>query len=154
MATVKSIKDYKKLMDKRVQGLKQAGIKTSADSANLMVKYAKRNAPRKTGATRNGIRRRKSKDGYTVESWVPGTFKQNLFANQTAPFRTLNIKKFNRYFKAPQQVMYGKSAESPTGKPIRWTGQPRFFLRATEKLIPVWRKRYLANTSKALRVNV
>jgi len=45
-----------------------------------MVLQARKAAPRKTGRLTTGIRKRATKNGYTVSSNVPGPFKYNRWA--------------------------------------------------------------------------
>lgn len=154
MATFNSITKYRKVWKNRIKELRKQKNLSEKDASEFMVKTARSLAPRKTGATIKGIRMRKGKNSWTVESWVPGLFKQNLFANQTAPYRTLHFEKPNRFYTSPQTVVYGSGAVSPSGNSIMWTGLPRFFhfatLRTREKFKDIVKK----NTNKALRVSI
>ncbi len=151
MATV-PLRDASRLWSSRMKRLATSGRNDSLLGAKLMQRLAKRLAPRgKTGATVRGIRRRKVKDGWSVESWVSGSFKQNLWANQTSPFRTLRFSKPNRFFAVPQTVVYGRSAKSAGGRSIVWTGTPRFWHFSSLRMKKVYRRLSVRNTRKSLR---
>lgn len=158
---VYTLNQYPRVWDKRIKQLRRASQKSEKEAAELLKLMAKRNAPYKTGKTREGIRVRKIKEHYTVESWVPGKFKQNLFANRTAPFRTVKYPKGawlppNKSFSgrwtqiapAGTVAVYGQSPN------WRWTGQPRFFHFATLRTRERFPKIVLRNTKKALRVSI
>lgn len=149
-----TLQGYRKELSNKIKRLRKSGDKSSFTASKYMVAQAKRLAPRKTGQTISGIRKRKRKSGqWTVESWVPGTFKQNMFANQTAPYRTLNYSEqsIQPFYAIPQKVVYGKGAISPSGNQIRWTGTPRFFHFAWLRTRDYFRKVTNVNTKKALR---
>ena len=129
-----------------MRALKKSGSLTTLQGAKLMQRTAKKLAPKKTGETMRGIRRRKNKLGWTVESLVRGRFKQNLFANQTAPFRTLRFIKPNKFFASPQTVVYGQSATTPGGKSVVWTGKPRFWHFASLRTRKFVKKISIKNT--------
>jgi hypothetical protein len=135
MVNTYTIKQYPGILNNRIKSLNKAVRRNPSKAATFLVKKAKQLAPRKTGATIRGIRKRKLKKGYTVESWVPGTFKQNMWANRSDPFRT------NR-----RMGMYGKGQ--------RITGTPAFFTVAThitrKKFFDTMRK----DTKKSLRVRI
>jgi len=153
MATIK-LKNAGKMWTARIRALRKVKKATPLQAAKLMQAHAKRNAPRKTGETIRGIKRRKAKNGWVVESHVRGRFKQNLFANQTAPYRTLRFKKSSKqpFFATPQTVVYGRSATTPSGKSVRWTGKARFWHFAALRTKKVYRQQATKNTRKALRV--
>lgn len=141
--------------------MRKQAVKSASEAADYMVVQAKGMAPRKSGETIRGIRKRPRKKGYVVESTVPGRFKQNLFANQTAPFRTINYPKgawigpsksytgrWNMIAAPGTKAVYGQSPN------WNWTGTPRFFhlatLRTRSKFLQITRR----NTLKALRVSL
>ena len=147
-------------MDKRLKELKKVQKTTPLVGAKIMQTTAKKLAPRKTGETIRGIRRRKAKNGWTVESWVPGRFKQNLFANQTAPFRTVRYPKGAW---APPRGGKGWTMIAPPGTVAvygqspgswRWSGTPRFWHIASLRMKGKYRKLARKNTQKALRVGL
>jgi len=150
MATVR-LRDAPKLWSRRERRLKREQKVTPLRAAKRMQSIAKKLAPRGTGETIRGIRRRKVKNGWVVESLVRGRFKQNLFANRTAPFRTLRFVKNNRFFRSPQSVVYGRGGVSSGGNPIRWTGTPRFWHFASLRMRKKYGRQALKNTRKALR---
>jgi len=94
MVTIK-LQNYRRLWATRLRALKKTGKKTTLIASKYMQGQAKKMAPKKTGETLRGIRRRKVKNGWVVESVVSGRFKQNLFANQSAPFRTIKFSRPN-----------------------------------------------------------
>lgn len=154
MPIYKSLKEYRIAWNKRAKALKRSSIKSTKQAANLMVAEAKKRAPRSTGETISGIRKRKQKRGYIAESWVPGRFKQNLFANRKAPYRTLNFRKGSnsKYYANNQKVRYGDNAITPSGKQIRWTAKPFFWNRSAHVVKKKFIKFATNNTRKALRV--
>jgi len=80
------------------------------------------NAPEKTGELKSGINvKQVNPNKVIVTSKVRKSFPYNLFVNRTEPYRTLDYRKYNHYFKVPQKVTYGKHAVSPSGKDIVWT---------------------------------
>lgn len=160
MPTFTSLRQYRKAWKKRIRKIEKGADSASSKSSRLMVAEAKLRAPRKSGATIRGIRRRKTKLGYKVESWVPGMFKQNLFANRQPPFAVLNFttKSIQPFFAIPQTVVYGNRAISPSGNIIRWTGVvirgQGFWTLAFNKVKRKFPKMVIENTRKALRVSV
>jgi len=140
--TYKSLGAYRAALKKRANLIKKAGDKSLDASTRFMVNTAKRLAPKNTGQTIRGIRRRKNKkDEWYVESWVPGKkgFKQNMWANKTDPFK--------------QPKMWWNS-----GKPTRYgdgthktTGTPGFFSVAAGQTTKHFRKMTIKNTRKALK---
>ena len=148
MATFVSIPAYRKELQRKIKELKKDQTRSPAKAASYMVLQAKRRAPRYSGQTIQGIRRKKSGKSYTVESWVPGTFKQNLWANQTSPFRTLHYRKGNFRFgiKKGTRAIYGK-----TPSHFNWSGTPRFFHIATNMTRRKFGEIARKNTQKSLR---
>jgi hypothetical protein len=126
----------------RAKELKRQGIKTTRDVADYLIRSAKGMAPRKTGATRQGLRVKPRAKGHVAESWVPGRFKQNLWANQTAPFRTIHP-----WWNQGKATRYGDGSH-------KTTGQPQFFHLATLRARTYNSKIARQNTQKALRVSI
>ena len=158
MPTFRSIQEYRQTINNRIKKLNKQNITTSKQAAKLMVQYAKKFAPRSSGQTISGIRKRKRKGSWVVESKVPGNFKQNLFANMKVPFRTLNFgaKGGGRAYAPNQKVRYGQPAKSRSGKQIRWTAHGAakkigFFNLAALRTRPKFRKFAVDNTRKILR---
>ena len=155
MATFRSIPQYKAYNKKRAKRLSKAGIKTSSQAASYMQARAIQFAPHHTGETIMGITKKSKGKQYIVESKVKPKgkqgFRQNLWANQTAPFRTPLWKHGNRKYgiKAGTRGLYGVSPSHFT-----WTGKPRFFHWATVDTQVRFRKLGRKNTRKALRVTV
>ena len=150
MATF-TMNQYQKVWRKRAIQIKKNGIKSAFQAARYMVAQAKSRAPKKTGETMEGIYKKKSKDGYTVISDVNTEFKQNMWANQTAPFRTLFWKHGNRKFKIKPGTK-GLYGVSPTH--FKWTGHPRFFHFATLATREMYPKIARKNNLEALKVTV
>jgi hypothetical protein len=159
MATY-TVSQFSKVLNKRRRELRKSGTTTCAKASKFMQDLAKHLAPKDSGETVRGIIRRKKGKGYEVTSWVPGTFKQNLWANQTAPFRTLRFPKggwippgksyTGRYVKIANPgdaIVYGQDPR------FNWTGTPRFFHIATIRSREAFRKLAIKNTKKALRVS-
>lgn len=154
--------EFRAIMKAKADAVKQSGKKSSLEAAKFMTFTAKRYAPHSTGDTINGIRYRAKGKGYEVTSSVVGHkgFKQNLFANQTAPFRTIRYTRWNPVYAYPQTVVYGQHAMSRSGKPIKWTARPRgqyqgrFWHWATLDTQTYFGKVARANLKDALRVRV
>lgn len=144
MATVRSVKEYQRLMKKRSNMLRKQNIKTASKTATFMQATAIKLAPRYTGQTIRGIKKKKTGKGanYAVESFVPGTFKQNLWANQTAPFRTIRP-----FWNQRRPTVYGDGTHFSSGT-------PRFFHFATLRARKKFQKLGRQNTRKALKVSL
>jgi hypothetical protein len=136
MGTFRSLQQYRECWKKRAKELRKQGANTSLEAAQMLVAQARSMAPIKTGATMAGINYRKKGKGYVVESTVPSEFKQNMWANQTAPFRS------NK-----RMGVYGEANHN-------YTGTPRFFHLATLRVQKMFLKLARNNVRKALRVNV
>lgn len=143
-----------KMWDKRIKALKKAQKKTPLVAGKFMEATAKKLAPVATGELLRGIRKRKKGRGWVVESRVRGRFKHNLFANQTAPYRTLRFRKNSRqpFFATPQNVVYGRGAKTVGGKTVRWSGKARFWHFASLRTRALYPKLVRKNTRKALRI--
>jgi len=153
MKVTTNAKKIAKQMTQISKVLRKSGIKTQREAADRVVINAIRLAPKHTGATIRGIRSRKTKNGYIAESTVPGKFKQNIFANQRAPYRTLNfgVRGGSYYYGPTQTVIYGGSAFNRDGEPILWTGTPRFFDRAVQLVQKKYPRILARNTKTALK---
>tara|TARA_Y100000310_G_C20688151_1_gene820442 strand:+ start:2874 stop:3332 length:459 start_codon:yes stop_codon:yes gene_type:complete len=150
MAVVRSIQEYRKLTEKRIQALKRSGDRSSLAAAKHQVLQAKRLAPRATGVLRGNIRKRKLKSGkWQAESWVPGNFKYNLYVNRSPGYERLVYKKSNRRFglKVGDVVIYGRSPAH-----WRWTGMSRYWDLAVNKTRRFFGRTARRNTQKALRI--
>lgn len=142
MPTFRSISAYRAEWRKRYKSLRRAKDKSELTTAKLVQSTAKVLAPVYTGATVEGIRVRKSPSGYTVESWVPGIFKQNMWANRTPPFDRPTMR-WNKH----KPTLYGDGSH-------RTSGTPRFFDIAVNQHKKSFRRIVRENTSKALRGKV
>ena len=89
MANFASIGAYIAFQNRRIRAIKKSGIRTGKMAAQFMVVTARKFAPKDSGATRRGIRKRRISKGWIAESRVKGNkgFKQNMWANKTDPFR-------------------------------------------------------------------
>ena len=139
MATYKDLKSYRAGLRRKINAIKKGADRSIKTASKYQVMQAKRLAPRDTGATIRGIRRRKNKKGWAVESWVSGVFKQNMWANQTSPFAAPLMRWNNR-----KPTIYGDGTH-------HITGEPRFFDIATKLTRKVFFKTAVAHTRKALR---
>lgn len=145
---IRNLQAFRERMKLRSKRLLNSQIKSLDEASSFMVINAKRLAPYKTGETINGIRKvKKSNSQYRVESTVPGRFKQNLWANQKAPFRTIRWEKGNRRFgiRPGTTGFYGTSPAH-----FKWTGTPRFFDRAAQLTQKKIKGVFVKNTSDAL----
>jgi hypothetical protein len=165
MGRYRSLGQYRAVLNKRISLLKRNSNKTNKQIAELVMNRAKRFAPQDTinkdssGETIRGIRVRKMKGGWQTESWVPGQFKQNLFANNTYPYEILNYPK-GAYIPASKS-RFGKTVKVlPAGSaavygklPVhwRWTGKPGFFTWAVDKTRRDGFKMQLKTSKKAMR---
>lgn len=142
MATY-TMDSYQKVWAQRAKAIKRNANKSAFQAARYMMAQAQSMTPRKTGATRAGIRKRKSGNAkYMVTSTVPGPFKQNMWANQTAPFRTIHP-----WWNNGKPTVYGDGSH-------RITGKPRFFHFATLRTKEKFPKITRANNLKALQVTI
>jgi len=151
MATYRT-KDFRKVWNARLRKLRKNGIKSGATASRYMKGQTTKEAPYHTGETLSGIRRFMKKNNWVVESKVVGRFKQNLFANQSAPFRTVHFNKKQPFYSVPQTVVYGKQAISASGKSITWTGLPRWWHFSAVRTRDVYRDLIRKNNKQALRV--
>lgn len=125
------LSEYPRVWDKRIKALLRVKKKVPQKESELLMLRIKKDAPRqifnprfklkpgkKPGDTKHGIRRRQKKNGqWTVESWVPGDFKQNKWANRDPGYEAPKMN-WNR----------GKPTRYGTG-PATYTGKPMFFSR-------------------------
>jgi hypothetical protein len=155
-----TVKQYQKVWRAKARAIEKAGIKSVKDAATFMVYTARGMAPKKSGATLRGIVARPMGTYKTaVRSYVNSTFKQNLWANQTAPFRTIHPwwnhgtsiriagTKGIVTSVAGAPTVYGDGSHKVTGK-------PRFFHFATLDTRDNYLKIARKNTQKALRVGL
>lgn len=156
MVQTSNLPAFKQRMSIRAKNVVKYARDANNSSARYMLLTAKRLAPRHTGETIRGITKKEVKKGFEVVSKVNGPFLQNFFANQIAPYRTLNFKakggKF--YYASNQKVVYGGTALTWTDKQITWTGTARFWHFALLKTQDIFGKLHRSNLKKALRVNV
>ena len=135
-----NLTEFRSQLKTKIRALNKSKIRTSKQAANLVVLHAKRLAPRHSGATINGIISKKiSRFGYRAISEVPGDFKQNLWANQKAPFKKPKMR-WNKF----QPTLYGQG-------PANYTGTPRFFDRAVQLVQKKYKKIAVRNTKSALK---
>lgn len=146
MPKFNSIASYKAYNQKRAKALHKAGIKSSSQAASFMKATAKRLAPHYTGETIRGITSKREKDYHIVTSKVSPKgitgFMQNMWANQTAPFRSVRM----RWGKG-KKVIYGDGTHHTSGT-------PRFFHIATLRTGKEFSKIARKNVKSALRVQI
>lgn len=142
MATY-DLKGYRKKLQGTINKLNRVKRKTPEQFAKIVQLRAKKNAPRLTGDTIKNIRTRKKKDGiYEVESWVPGPFKQNKWANM------------DEGYEAPPMRWNGYKPTPYKGAKAKWTGKARFFDKAVESIQRSYPKAILRKTRKAIRARL
>lgn len=124
------------------KAIQKSGIKTQNDAANLMMVNAKRLAPHDTGELIQGIQKRSTKNGVRVISTVPGSFKQNLWTNQKAPFRRPRM-----YWNDYEPTVYGDGTHQNTGT-------PRWFDRAAQIVQKKYPSFAVRNTKDALKTAI
>lgn len=137
-----NLTQYRNVLNKRKNRLKREGVRTSNQAAELIKTIAKRLAPRKSGETIRGIRKRKRGNKWIVESWVPGSFKQNLWANRTVPFNRPKV-----IWNQRRPTRYGDGSHITTGT-------PGFFNIAVKQVRKKFGRLARKNTQKALKVSV
>ena len=144
MPTFTSLKQYRNVIGKRLKALKRLGNQSALLAAKRQILQAKKTAPRSTGETIRGMRKRKLKSGiWIAESIVSAKgkgFRQNMWANRTPP----HDKPILRWSKG-KPVVYGMGH--------RTTGMPRFWDRATIKTRRAFNRIGRRNTIKALRIS-
>jgi len=142
-----SVPEYRRVMDKRAKEIRKMQTKTVSQAAKKFVELARALAPRYSGETIAGIKSYpKGKGKQQVESRVSGNpatgFLQNLWANQSTPFKRPKLRWNNG-----QPTLYGSV-------PARWTGRPGFFNLAALRTRDTFRKLSVKNTRKALKVTI
>jgi hypothetical protein len=148
MVVYKNLREMQIAFRAKVRELRKSHTKSSMQAAKFMVMSAIAKAPRKTGETIQGITMRQVNAGWRVSSTVPGKFKQNLWANQTAPFRTLHWPDGGPNIKPGTSSIYGVMPD------WNWTGMPRFFHIATLEASSYYKKVIRENTKIALRATI
>ena len=146
MTTYRTVEEAQAAYRAKGRELRKTCPKTSLQAAVYMIAQAQALAPRHTGETQSGIRKRKVGQNYIVESRVNPKgktgFMQNFWANQTAPYRTIHPR-WARPKGSP--VVYGDGSH-------HISGTPRFFHLATLRTRAKYVQLARANTQKALRV--
>lgn len=150
MAVYRSVKAYQKSWAKRAREMLNVKERSSVNSASFMMAKARSLAPRLTGETVSGIKKRKGKEGaWIVESRVRAKgksgFRQNMWANHTAPHDRPRMR-WNR----GQPTFYGDGSHRTTSK----APNIGFYNRAALDTRNHFKTGVLANTRKALRVNL
>lgn len=161
MGNYKNIYQYRAALNQRINTLKKTSKKTNRDICKLIQKRAQRFAPADSRQTIRGIRLRKMAQGWQVESWVPGRFKQNLWANRTPPYDRLVVKNDNGAIIPPNRSRTGNFAKVANKNEVliygrspsrwRWTGKPGFFDWAVDKTRRDGFKMHVRNSRKAIR---
>lgn len=124
---VRDAEQYRRYILSLPKKLRGGLLRGQRRAANLVITNAKKLAPVRTGETIRNFRAVKLKNrGYSVQNRVQGPFKQNLWANQSSPFKAPAMRWNNG-----QPTKYGSG-------PANYTGTPRFFDRAVNQI----RKRY------------
>lgn len=145
MVVFRSIADYRNVMNKRAMAIQRSGDRSSLASARFMVAQAKRLAPRDTGETMQGIKKRRLKSGrWVAESTVRPKgrtkFRQNLWANRTNPHRNPKM-----VWNKGRPVLYGHGHAT--------SGTPRFWDIAAQKTRRLFGRVMNRNTVNALRIS-
>lgn len=154
MATYRNLNEFQRGMAKKAKELRKNDIRTPSQAATFLQATAIKLAPLgranprfprySPGETIRGIKKNRiGKGRYQVVSRVSAKgkgFRQNLWANQTAPHRTIHP----RWAKGKGTV-YGDGSHIITG-------MPRFWHFATIRANAKYNKLVRMNTKKALRV--
>lgn len=135
---------YQKLWRRRAVQLKKAAKKSSRDAAMFMTRTARGMAPSKSGNLRLGISEPISigNNAYEVMSTVPGDFPYNLWVNQNAPYRSIEMK-WNGF----HPTVYGDGTH-------RQTGTARYWHFATLRTYNLFGKITRKNIQNVLKVRV
>lgn len=149
MATY-NLNEAREVWKARADKIKRVKPQSELQGATFMVLTAKMFAPRVTGETIQGIRKRSVSNGYIVESRVRekvsmltgAKFRQNLWVNQTAPFRSPHMQ-----WNKSKATVYGDGSHATTGL-------PRFWHFATLKTRINFNRLVIINTRKALKVEI
>lgn len=157
MVTTRSIAQYRKVWRGRIRAIERASKKSSLQAASYQVAQAKSMAPRKSGVLRGNIKKRKRKNGWVAESWVPGNFKYNFWVNKNIGRVKLPTRAFiiNGKLKWPRRATRKRlGIETPRSySSTNHTGTPGYWNIAISRT----RKRFAniakKNTRKALRVS-
>lgn len=150
MAFKSNIGAFRARQNIRASKVRKLPVKTASEAATFMQRTARLLAPRDSGEVRRGIKKTgpHGRGKYRVVSDVPGSFKQNLWANQTAPFRTLHFRGTGSGMAArTEDVVYGDGTH-------RITGTPRFWHFATVRTRAKFVSLARANLKSALRVTI
>jgi len=146
MVIVRSVKQYQRLMSKRVDALRRTSLKTGSQTASFMQATAIKLAPSSSGETVRGIRKTRRGKKYFVTSKVSPKgnrrFRQNMWTNLTFPHRSVRV----RWGKG-RPIVYGDGSHSISGTP-RWFHFAT--LRTRKRFQSLGRK----NTREALRVTI
>jgi len=156
---LRNASEIRKNMRRRVKAIRQAGVKTTLDAARLVSNKAKEFAPKKTGALITGILIRKTKEGHSVTSTVPGNFPYNKWVNASPGFEVLKYPK--GAWLSPSKSYSGEWVNIvPRGGTAsygvspsnwNWTGRRGFFdlaIQVTRRDIP---KKLRDNVRKAIK---
>jgi len=123
MATYKSAKAYSKAIRTRTKNAIKRANNNAAKASIYLSGQLKSTAPRKKGTLAGSVRRRKTKNGYSVlAGYSNGTFNVGRWVNQEFSSR-FTIDSFQPFFKTGQTFRYGQSAVSPSNRPIVWTSR-------------------------------
>lgn len=138
---IRNLNEIRSSLKRKSKAIKQAGVKTTLDGARLISNKAKELAPKKTGALINGILIRKTKQGHSVLSTVPGTFPYNKWVNESPGFETVLLPTMRIMGRWPT-----RSQRNSLGIEKPWfyrdtnhTGTPGFFdiaIQQTRQEIP------------------
>jgi len=143
-------------MQKRINALKKTGDRSAKSAASHQVMQAKRMAPVKSGTLRGGIRTRHSKKSgsWSAESWVPGSFKYNMWVNQNIASVKLPTVFFRRIRKWPTRKwrQLHNAEKSWRYAQTKHTGHPGYWNKAIEKTRRHFGRTFRNNTIKTLRV--
>ena len=125
-----TLKEYPNVLRRRVKRLKR--MKSPMQAARFMIGRGKQRAPNYTRETINSLRSKNLKGNVAkVESFVSGSFKQNIWANRgianvkagaggvPGRFHTPKMR-WNKKGGKMQKTLYGKG-------PANWSGQGGWF---------------------------
>jgi len=150
MVVAKSLTEYRKIQEQRIQKLKRVRNNTPIKGAKYMAAVMRKTAPRQSGRLLSSIRRR----GKVVR--VGGTDPRTGFpyihwVNQTKGFRTLTYKRPNKRLglKPGMSITYGS-----TPSHWNWTGTPGFVTLARLKSRAYFRKVILRETRRAITLKI
>ena len=128
----------------------KAANNNGAKASYFLANRLKSTAPIKSGRLIQSVRRRKTKNGWSVLAGYSGArgFNVGRWINQefSVSFR---LDSFQPFFMAGQTLRYGQPALAPSGNPIMWTAKESpWFTNNARRAISRYRAGYKSISAK------